>query len=924
MKARIIFVLLLVSIIISSLNDFSFASVNAVDYLCETGMTFYRSGRFDDALQEFNKALATDPSNNVAKFYVNKIFEAKINPLILPPQPQVATKQPHYLNRDDAMNRTMMKLAQAQTGPPTMVAGDKRAKRKLYKDQPEEESKYSTPGLIISGDMQMSAGSTSNDFIWKRANYDMNERNWRMISTEALNNKFNTYDARIYDSMNMDLDTDNADGLNFHTNVTVDPWSFTGKSEKFTVTGSSASKDYAQMETKYWSNTGYSVNETIYTLKSGDSFNAPELKVVGSHTDSFTKASEFGNNFNVPGVKINRQFQPIREFWFDYNNDVTNWRFFPIGYQDQGGTSDDPLAIANHHIWWEDSLWLRRYKPGNFNYGANPVDYTKGYWDNSLSFLSRDSNGMYLTALRGFSFNYQPQEGTSLAATVASPKDLWQNYEEIDNVASSLRLKHLLRDNLALGGTFTDRTGFKVTDNNHMDSKYYVGGLDLGYELFGGVKLAGEALTSRSKYDVNDDRFRTKAQGNAYYFSAVARYPVESIMDLKYGYDEIKLGKGDTFLNKAKFYMAQMDAGFDSALSTYRNTRSDTFWSRHITFRKPFEYYYSGLKYPGLKWDEINATRIGDGIDVGRQVLGLRIETIAKDKFSNLFDVRNVHKTNGKFVENVARDELMVKLTDKLTTKLLGIYHRLPRTYGGIDPFIIDPLTGDFVKDWSATPIKDGLNASLKTGSLGLEYAFYDWLSLNGVWEATNDYNLGYSNFPRSVFNGQQQGRIYSEDYNTYRGTQHFVYDQQYFPQPPYHFYNIFKSGLRILPVDNMEIYLDYTRNEFEIAGQNSDNMNHIGFEIAYLPTKKVGLSFKYNYSQWKNITKLAAGTGAMGHHNFFGEFRYLPSKEDEFILQYGEGNTSPIGNITFDPYGGALLTIDTQHIFRAYYRRKF
>ena len=127
------------------------------------------------------------------------------------------------------------------------------------------------------------------------------------------------------------------------------------------------------------------------------------------------------------------------------------------------------------------------------------------------------------------------------------------------------------------------------------------------------------------------------------------------------------------------------------------------------------------------------------------------------------------------------------------------------------------------------------------------------------------------------------------------------------------------------MPIDKLDIYLDYTRNEFEMAGQNSDNMNHVGMEIAYMPTKKLGLLFKYTYSRWKDLDRLMAGiTKPKGHHNFFGEFRYLPSSDDEFILQYGEGSTSPIGYITFDPYGGTLLTIDTQHIVRLYYRRKF
>ena len=123
-----------------------------------------------------------------------------------------------------------------------------------------------------------------------------------------------------------------------------------------------------------------------------------------------------------------------------------------------------------------------------------------------------------------------------------------------------------------------------------------------------------------------------------------------------------------------------------------------------------------------------------------------------------------------------------------------------------------------------------------------------------------------------------------------------------------------------------MEIYLDYTRNEFESASLNSDNMNHIGLEATYMPTHKLGLVFKYIYSRWQDLDRLRAGiTAPIGHHNFFGEFRYLPSKDDELILQYGVGDVSSLNNISsLDPYGGSMLTLDTQHIIRMYYRRKF
>ena len=96
------------------------------------------------------------------------------------------------------------------------------------------------------------------------------------------------------------------------------------------------------------------------------------------------------------------------------------------------------------------------------------------------------------------------------------------------------------------------------------------------------------------------------------------------------------------------------------------------------------------------------------------------------------------------------------------------------------------------------------------------------------------------------------------------------------------------------------------------------------------MPVPKFGMSFKYIYSRCKDIIQLpstdfALTDNVVGHHNFSSELRYMPSKDDEFIMQYGVGDASSISNLaSLDPYGGGMLTLDTQHIIRAYYRRRF
>ena len=58
---------------------------------------------------------------------------------------------------------------------------------------------------------------------------------------------------------------------------------------------------------------------------------------------------------------------------------------------------------------------------------------------------------------------------------------------------------------------------------------------------------------------------------------------------------------------------------------------------------------------------------------------------------------------------------------------------------------------GDTGEYYQNDAVQDGQDPSIKTGSFGLSYDFFDWLSLNGIYERTNDYTIAYDNFPQSV-----------------------------------------------------------------------------------------------------------------------------------------------------------------------------
>jgi hypothetical protein len=406
----------------------------------------------------------------------------------------------------------------------------------------------------------------------------------------------------------------------------------------------------------------------------------------------------------------------------------------------------------------------------------------------------------------------------------------------------------------------------------------------------------------------------------------VGRFPLERISSTEYGYDGILPAKDEGSFTKFRLFAARMDESFDQPLSSYVETRDDEWWGRHLHFRKPYKNYFEG-EGQMLTFDDIKNFRVGNGIDIGRSVLGFRLETLALDKsLSNFLDVRNVHATNNKFLENVFRDELTWQPTEKFTAKFLGIYQALPHTVGGIDPYIFSPETRRY---YTNSSIEDGEDPSVSTVSLGGKYDFTDWFSFNGLWEFTNDLSLGLDNYPRRLLSNSNNGYTYYQNGNKYRETLNFLYSQGYFPKPPYYYINIFKAGMSVKPADNLEFYLDYTRNPFEKAGQIDDNMNHVGLEMNYSPFKKLSMFFRYTYSRWQDIDKLISGINKVtSHNNFFAEFSYKQSEDQDFVFQYGEASRDPFGggilDIGWDPFGGALETIDTQHAFRVYYRKKF
>ena len=885
-------------------------STPASEILFSLGVDYYKRGLYDDALLSFNKLLLVDPMHPEATEYIEKIKD-KIG-----------------LSRGRVVTATLDEAEAERAGvtqPEPSSFFTREAVAPPRKERTAEEAaapqRSVSDYVDVSGVYQMAMGVRSEDkeFVWRDANADLNEKNYRILFGEA---KHNTYDAGVYSRIRVDVDTKDLseaglDNVKAHANITVDPWSFTGKTHTFTLNG--AGGDSAEFELKYWSNTGRTINEIVPTLSNGDAMALPEIEVVGGRTTATTVNTTFLNIFNIPPQKIHWEFLPLRELWLDYDDAPYSLRVYPIAYQDQAMTTDEPLRLSNNHTWWEEGPWLAEWRPGNLNTGAAPDDFAKGYWNDALAFFTRDSDGLRLTALRGARFAYDDAD-LRVDASVASPKSLWQDYGDFKTYAEALRATADLAYNLSVGFTHTGHFGWK---GDLLDGMNNVVAVDAAYEPVIGNKLLAQVAYSDSYFDRSNDTFVSRRRGNAYLVSWLGRLPQDELLEQDY-FAIRRGGEEDAFL-KWRLNLARMEDGFDASLSTYRQTRDDEFWSRHISFRKHPLYLYTGLSAP-VRFEDVAVFGIGNGIDTGRDVIGLRLEGSAllfERLLEGLLDIRNVHEAvSGGFIENVSRLELKYPVNDSVRAKFFGLRQNMPDCQTGLDPYIFDATTG---KPLVNTAILGGEDPSLGTVSLGVEWDVTKIFSLHSVWERTNDTTAATDNYPRGLFNSSSFTTLI-EDGKVYREPIPFLYSQTGFDLPPYEYIDILKHGFSYRPWEDLEFYVDFAYNANRKAGQIDDNMNHVGLEVAYQPLRRLAFFFKYTYARWIDMLELNA-TGReiyRGHHNIFFETRVTMDPSSELICMFGVGGLTPVGTTTYDPFGGALAVLDTQHIVRLFYRKRF
>jgi len=752
--------------------------------------------------------------------------------------------------------------------------------------------------LVVSGEVRSTVGITRDDVNLQEANGDLSERNFRIFSGPF---RYNTFDPRIFSRLRVNLDTPEEVPWQLHSNITVDPWSFVGKTDRITVVGNTPS-DSVELELKWWSATNTAINETFLTLNDGTSLATPEIETNEGRTVPTNVKAIFGNVFQIPSMEIDYTFQPIRWLWTGYRNETVDFRVFPLGLEDQAITSDDPLQLSNHHIYWEPSRWLDEWRPGRFNVGATPDDFTRGEWSDDLAFFTRDSDLARLTALRGTSIRWQPAEATSVQAALASPKGLWQEYERFNSFVGMVRVKQgWVDDRFSLGGLYTTRWGYA---NRRKDATNRVYAVDAHLKPSEWLAWDGEGAVSKSIQDRSSD-FESDSRGWAWHNAVTARW-------------------WDGRLLMSRLWFTHMDDGFDPGAANYRHTRKDQFWGRHLRLKRRLRLLDAVTPPSPFSPEELEAIRIGDGIDVGRDVLGWRTTGSWFDhRLEPLIDVRNVHRTNGKYLETVVRQENTVKLAEWLTTKTLFIYHDLPHTIGGVDPFKVN---ADTDRPFNNAAVSDDRDPSLTTYSLGAEFAPMEQVALWGIWERTNDTTVATDDFPRGLLN-ETSFATFTDGDQVIRFKDPFLYSQGFFPQPPYPFFDIVRAGAYYAPWERLELAVDWTRNEFEHAGQIDDNLNHVGFTTAWSPFKRLVVVGRYVMSWAIDITRENAGEGTefAGHHSLYGRLTWKATDDAELHVEFGEAALGPVPAVfSVDPLGDFYPTLDTEHLVRIVYSAKF
>jgi hypothetical protein len=749
----------------------------------------------------------------------------------------------------------------------------------------------------MSGEYRIAFGVTSDDFIWKDANADYQNMpgvaNWRYLYGK---DRHNTYDKAIYSRLKVDFDAHLTDAISGFGQMVIDPWTFVGKKRVY-ATGTGG--DNLQIDYKYWSGSRSTINETYRTDK-GDIVHVDENKVKKDKTSpaSYSGLDDWGDNtFNIPEIEIDRMYVPFRKLWVEYDQEPYKMKAFAMAGQEEALTSSDPMRLSNNKVWWEESAWLDRYDASRvFSRAGNPVK--KGQWISDLSYMARDSEDTRLTFLRGASFDASFNNGTTIKAVAAAPRNLWDTYEQASSVPAAIEVRTPLTDKLTLGGLYTFKGGIYKQSLEAMNN---LGAVDGSYKVFDNTELFGQFAASNMRVKEAND-YKNHYTGYAGSLGIKNQGTLTAVTG----------GAGDRYEARAMF--ASMNDKFYPGLSDYGLTRKEFEYAKHI--------YFDDLNPENL------GCMFGDGMDVGRNAFNLNAKAeFPESGIDTRFDFRTVYNNSNDHIEDVYRLEGTYKPTNKLTLKGLGFYKHLPKTQAGIDPLInaksyYSSFTSYFTYEdvWLKNPaVEAGKDPSIGAFSGGLRYDFTDYFTGEGVYERTND----PKDNPRGILNTEWV-EDFSQDGIVWDKIVPSLYSQESFGVPPYKYYNIFKTRFMYQPFDPLKITLRYTYNENKYAMTIDDNATSQGIEVEYKPCPRTTIGFLYQYTRQRDLYKeIVANEGYNfdGHHNIFTAFDYQINQDQHLRIMYG----AYVGyDYNYAEEHNDINALDTRHIVRFSYTGKF
>jgi len=763
---------------------------------------------------------------------------------------------------------------------------------------------YSEDMIRMKGAYGASSGFEVDDYIWKDANADYQEKNWRYVFGPDT---VNTYDKRIFDRYELDIQTTTGTPWNAGCLIKVDPWSFVGVGhEKI----SNRWGDECEIDYKYWEATGKTINQSYRTLFS-NVLRSPEQGVVGHQVVAAPAVPQevwnpvepnFQDFSRGKNVKIDYMFRGIRKVWVEYKETPLYVKVFPISDMHEALYSDDPLRLSNNKVYWAPSPWLWRFEPG-LTLASTPRSVQPAKWNWDEAWYAEDTNRNYLTFLRGFTVGYKFHNLATIDATVASPMGLWDYYDDVNSIPMAVRFKMYPSNNLKIGSTYTARYG---VNKQELRGNNQVIGADFDYNFGEDTHLFGETAVS-SLFLKSNDIQQTDNRGYAY----------------KIGFKSKIDGTNHGFAWDAN--VTEMSQHFAPGLADYRDTRIDRDWGQHIWFD------------PIPKEDA--AIRIGDSVDINRFVVGANASAQFSDNLVNLYlNLRNVHNSyNHKFIENIGRVEATYNPLSNLQFKGLALYRQRPPTVARQDPWLYDryldiPYRND--------QMCDGQNADIMTLSGGAKVEFFDKkLTLFGIYERTNDpqdFPRREINYPYNYMYGANNTLSNDRDNILMNDVSNTLYGQWLWNMPEMPYYNILKGVVIVQPVERLSIrYTHVTNGNKNYASLLDDNHNHDGIDVTYTVFKKLTVQAGYSLSRVIDINRALDTNGRERlfkyHNNVYAQAKYDITRDHNFIAQFGEfglleRNLGIFGQT--DPGMGYLNSrqgvLDTRCILRLFYQGKF